>query len=49
MGCPKHVVNCPDRVVKKGVKPLSTQPAAPTTTVINGVTYIVTPKDVKKA
>lgn len=44
MACPKHVVNCPDRMNK--VKPVKTSsaPAQPTTTTINGVVYLVTPK-----
>lgn len=43
MACPKHVVNCPDRLVKKTSteKPVV---LTPTTTIIGGKTYIVKPK-----
>jgi hypothetical protein len=53
MGCPKSVVNCPDRLYKANnagasrasvSKPLSTKGASSNQTIINGKKYTVTPK-----
>lgn len=48
MGCLKTVKNCPERQAKAGGFKSSSvnpqKPLEPTKTVINGKTYIVTPK-----
>jgi hypothetical protein len=46
MGCPKSVKNCPDRLKTSNViKPKSQPTVGPVTTVIDGKTYLVTPKE----